>query len=133
MVGILRSRGFRVFHRSPTAVPVEQLEIEEPEEVSPDRGRYYTRIGRDLYVYVRERGDLIDPDEFPAEAGIFGPESSWRLNGWMAIVRGADEWGLDRAEMVLVSSGYVIKEPPRDALERYFAVGDFSILENLLG
>jgi len=133
MVGFLRSRGFRVFFRSPSAVPVEELEIKEPEESPPDNGRYYTRIGRDLYIYVRARGDLIDPDEFPEEAGLFGPESSWRLNGWMAIVRGADEWGLDRAEMTLVAGGYGRREPPREALERYFAVGDFSILENLLG
>jgi len=131
MVGFLRSRGFRVFHRSPPIVPVE--EFEKPEEIPSDRGRYYTRIGRDLYVYVRERGDLIDPDEFPAEAGLFGPESSWRLNAWMAIVKGADEWGLDRAEMTLVACGYERREPPREALERYFAVGDFAILENLVG
>jgi len=133
MVGFLRSRGFRVFHRSPPVVPVEDQEVERPEEGPQDRGRYYTRIGRDLYVYVRERGDLIDPDEFPEEAGLFGPESSWRLNAWMAIVKGTDEWGLDRAEMVLVASGYAMREPPREVLERYFAVGDFSILENLLG
>lgn len=118
IVGLLRGRGY-VFRRIPPEEPVG----------IPRDDRYYSRQGRSLFIYVREKGALIDLDLFPDELGLFGSESAWRITNRMAIVSDADETSLDRAEAVLQENGFKRWDHPEETLVRYFALGDFSVFE----
>ncbi len=109
IVGFLRSRGYEFYRRS------------------PEEDRFYTRQGRNLFVYVREKGTLIDLDLFPDELGLFGSESSWRIKNRMAIVSDAEESSLVRAEVILRENGFKRWDLPEEILVNYFTLGDFSV------
>ncbi len=119
IVDYLKSRGY-VFYRRP---PVERR-IEPPPE-----DKFYSRQGRNLFIYVRERGDMIDLDLFPEELNLFGPESAWRLNNKAVIVSDAEEGSLDRAEAILEENGYRRWDHDEEVLVHYFTRGDFSVFD----
>ncbi|TET71252.1 hypothetical protein E3J39_04965 [Candidatus Bathyarchaeota archaeon] len=120
IVDFLKSRGY-VFYRRP---PVERR-IEPP----PVEDKFYSRQGRNLFIYVRERGDLIDLDLFPEELNLFGPESAWRLNNKAVIVSDVEEGSLDRAEAILEENGFRRWDHDEEVLVHYFTRGDFSLFE----
>ena len=120
IVDFLKSRGY-VFYRRP---PVERR-IEPP----PEEDKFYSRQGRNLFIYVRERGDLIDLDLFPEELNLFGPESAWRLNNKAVIVSDVEEGSLDRAEAILEENGFRRWDHDEEVLVHYFTRGDFSLFE----
>ena len=111
IVGFLRSRGYE-FYRRP-----------------PEEDRFYSRQGRNLFIYVREKGTLIDLNLFPDELGLFGSESSWRIKNRMAIVSDAEESSLDRAEVILRENGFKRWDHPEEILVNYFTLGEFSVFE----
>jgi hypothetical protein len=124
----MKRKGFIFFKkktREPTEIFVEELLVGKP------KGRYYTRIGRDLFIYVEEKGELIDPNIFPEEIDLFGPESEWSMNSWMAIVKDVEEKSLELAETILVMQGFERWDQPEDALKRYFTMGDFSVFKRI--
>ena len=49
-------------------------------------GKYYSRIGGNLYIYVTRGDSLIDLKYFPNELNLFTAESAWRIKDKMAIV-----------------------------------------------
>ena len=120
IVDYLKSRGY-VFYRHP---PVERR-IEPPLE----EDKFYSRQDRNLFIYVRERGDMIDLDLFPEELELFSPESAWRLNNKAVIVSDAEEGSLDRAEAILEVNGFRRWDHDEEVLVLYFALGDFSLFE----
>ena len=120
IVDYLKSRGY-VFYRRPPVV----RRIEPP----PEEDKFYSRQNRNLFIYVRERGDMIDLDLFPDELELFGPESAWRLNNKAVIVSDAEEGSLDRAEAILEENGFRRWDHDEEVLVHYFALGDFSLFE----
>jgi len=92
-------------------------------------GRYYTRKKGSLYIYVTDGDEMIDPEAFPEELNLFGAESAWRLNNWMAISMGLPEEALDEAERILKMSGFREKDLDEEVLEEYFRSGDERLVE----
>jgi hypothetical protein len=127
VINYLKERGF-VFFYSP---PEELKAIAESTtlESEIEKGRFYTRLGKKLYIYVKNRGELIDPAVFPDKIGLFGPDLAWKMNSWMAYVMSVDETALDQAEMILIIHGYKREDQTSETLEEYFRLGDYSILE----
>ncbi|KYH38382.1 MAG: GTPase subunit of restriction endonuclease-like protein [Candidatus Bathyarchaeota archaeon B23] len=91
-------------------------------------GRYYTRRGSTLYIYVTEGDRMIDLRIFPPELNLFGAESDWRVNERIAIIRGVEEESLEKAEIILGLNGFLEREMEEELLERYFASGDETAL-----
>lgn len=120
IIEYLRRRGYVWYVQYPRPPIVERERL-------VDTGRYYSRQSRDLFIYVRERGTMIDPDVFPEELALFDSESAWRINSHMAIVNDAEEQSLNSAETVLSLHGFRQWDHPREVLEIYFALGDFSV------
>ncbi len=127
IVDYLKSRGYVFYRRLPVERRIEPPP-EEPPKIS-EEDKFYSRQGRNLFIYVRERGDMIDLDLFPDELGLFGPESAWRLNNKAVIVSDAEEGSLDRAEAILEENGFRRWDHAEDVLVHYFTRGDFSVLE----
>ena len=127
IVDYLRSRGYVFYRRPPVERRIEPPPV-EPMKIS-EENRFYSRQGRNLFIYVRERGDLIDLDLFPEELNLFGPESAWRLNNKAVIVSDAEEGSLDRAEAILEENGFRRWDHDEEVLVHYFALGDFSVFE----
>jgi len=42
-------------------------------------GKYYSRYGKNLYIYVTRNDVLIDLKYFPPELNLFTNESAWRI------------------------------------------------------
>lgn len=120
IVDYLKSRGYVFYHH-----PSVERKIEPP----PEEDKFYSRQGRNLFIYVREKGDMIDLDLFPEELELFGPESAWRLNNKAVIVSDAEEGSLDRAEAILETNGFRQWDHDEEVLVHYFALGDFSLFE----
>ncbi|MBA7468338.1 hypothetical protein GH157_01980 [archaeon] len=74
-------------------------------------GKYYSRIGGNLYIYVTRGDSLIDLKYFPNELNLFTAESAWRIKDKMAIVNDADEANVDKAEIILSLSCYCRRSP----------------------
>ncbi len=92
-------------------------------------GKYYTRRGNSLYIYVTGDDEMIDLRVFPSELNLFGAESDWRVNDRVAIIRGAEEESLDKAEIILSLHGFTKREMDEELLERYFTRRDEMIIE----
>lgn len=92
-------------------------------------GRFYTRKKGSLYIYVIGKEELIEPNAFPEELNLFGAESAWRLNNWMAISREVQEEKMDRAERILRMNGFNAKSLEEQVLEEYFRSGDESLIK----
>lgn len=118
IIDMLRSRGYefyRLLTKKPVRVPIDL--------------RFYSRQGKNLFIYVREKGNMIDLDLFPEEIELFGPESAWRLNNKAVIVSDAKERSLDRAEAILKENGFRRWDHAEEVLVHYFSLGDFSVFE----
>ncbi|HUS77658.1 MAG TPA: DUF2357 domain-containing protein [Patescibacteria group bacterium] len=91
-------------------------------------GRYYSRQGGNIYIYVTRRDTLLDLNIFPDELNLFGSESAWRIKERMAIVNDAEEPDLDKAEVILSLNSYRRWDHPDEVLELFYALGDESML-----
>ena len=92
-------------------------------------GRFYTRTKGNLYIYVTDSGEGIDPGSFPEELNLFGAESAWRLSNGIAICIGLPEKALDYAETFLKRRGFRERNLEEEVLEEYFRSGDKSLIE----
>jgi hypothetical protein len=128
IIEYMKKKGFVLFRRKIPEIVKQITEVLPPEKLP---GKFYTRIGGDLYIYVKEKGDLIDLDLFQEEMGLFGQDLAWRMNSWMAIVKNAPQEKIDRAEIILGINGFQSWRQHPEKLEEYFVVGDSTILGNL--
>lgn len=92
-------------------------------------GKYYSRHGRNLYIYVTRSDMLIDLKYFPAELNLFEAESSWRIHEKVAIANDAEEGNIDKAEIILSLNSYKRWDLPEEVLEQYYNEGDESVLQ----
>jgi hypothetical protein len=92
-------------------------------------GRFYTRKKGNLYIYVTDKEELIEPNAFPEELNLFGAESAWRLSNWMAICKELQEEKLDQAERILKMNGFSPRNLEELILEEYFRSGDESLIK----
>ena len=92
-------------------------------------GKYYSRIGGNLYIYVTRGDSLIDLKYFPNELNLFTAESAWRIKDKMAIVNDADEANVDKAEIILSLNSYKRWDHSAEILEQYYAADDELILQ----
>ena len=92
-------------------------------------GKYYSRIGGNLYIYVTRGDSLIDLKYFPNELNLFTAESAWRIKGKMAIVNDADDANVDKAEIILSLNSYKRWDHSAEVLEQYYAADDELILQ----
>ncbi len=91
-------------------------------------GRYYSRYGRNLYIYVTRDDPMIDLKIFPPELNLFESESAWRIKNKMAIVNNAEESDIDKAEIILSLNSFKRWDHPEEILEAYYTDGDESTL-----
>jgi len=91
-------------------------------------GKYYSRHGRNLYIYVTQDDAMIDLGFFPREMNLFDTEAAWRIKDKMAVVNDADETNIDKAEIILSLNSFRRWDHPEELLEQYFALGDESVL-----
>lgn len=92
-------------------------------------GKFYARHGRNLYIYVTGGDVMMDLELFPADFGLFGTESAWRIRESMAIVTGAEEEVLDKAEIILSLNAFKRRDTPEEQLQAYYITGRESVLE----
>jgi hypothetical protein len=92
-------------------------------------GRYYSRHDGDLYIYVTKNDPMVDLSLFPPELGLFDHAEPRRVNGKMAVVKGAAETNVDKAEIILSLNGFKKRDLPREILEQYYDSGDELVLD----
>lgn len=92
-------------------------------------GRYYSRHGGELYIYVTRNDPMVDLSLFPPELGLFYRAEPGGANGKVAIVRGATGRDVDKAEIILSLNGFRKRDLPVENLERYRETGDEADLE----
>lgn len=92
-------------------------------------GKYYSRHGRNLYIYVTDKDVMIDLNLFPEELSLFDAESSWMIRDKMAIANDADGVNIDKAEIILGLNSFKKADHPEDVLKLYYALGNESVLE----
>jgi len=92
-------------------------------------GKYYSRIGGNLYIYVTRGDSLIDLKYFPNELNLFTAESAWRIKDKMAIVNDADDANVDKAEIILSLNSYKRWDHSAEILEQYYAGDDEQLLQ----
>jgi hypothetical protein len=134
IVGYLKQKGIVITRRSllvkrivPTIDEADNASVSK----SPTHGRYFTRIGLDLFVYLDERQESLGRDLLIEESSLFGPMSAWSVSRRMAIFRVDDETSLNRVEETLTGRGFEKIQASRDALEKGFKTGDTSPLINM--
>lgn len=91
-------------------------------------GRYYSRHGGNLYIYVTQDDAMISLDFFPKELNLFDSDVAWRIKDNMAVVNDADESDIDKAEIILSLNAFKRWDHPEETLELYYARGDESVL-----
>jgi hypothetical protein len=94
-------------------------------------GRYYSRIDGDLYIYVTKNDPMADLSLFPPELELFDPARPKKANEKMAIISGAAEANVEKAEIILSLNGFKKRDHSKEALEQYYDSGDDSILEGM--
>jgi len=92
-------------------------------------GRYYSRHDGDLYIYVTKNDPMVDLSLFPPELGLFDHAEPRRVNGKMAVVKGAAEVDVDKAEIILSLNGFKRRDLPREILDQYYDSGDELVLD----
>ena len=92
-------------------------------------GKYYSRIGGNLYIYVTRGDSLIDLKYFPNELNLFTAESAWRIKDKMAIVNDADDANADKAEIILSLNSYKRWDHSAEILEQYYASDEELLLQ----
>ena len=131
IVGYLKQKGIVITRRS-LLVNRTRSTINEADNASLSKshthGRYFTRIGLDLFVYLDESQESIGRDVFKVESGLFGPMSAWSVSRRMAIFRVDDETSIHRLEETLTGRGFEKIYASRDALEKGFKTGNVSPL-----
>jgi hypothetical protein len=90
--------------------------------------KFYSRHGRNLYIYLVQEEGVVDLAIFPDELNLFDSEEAWRIKNNMAIVNDADDSDIDKAEIILSLNSFKRWDHPEEALERYFTLGDESVL-----
>ncbi|MFQ6054135.1 MAG: hypothetical protein ACE5OO_07920 [Candidatus Bathyarchaeia archaeon] len=91
-------------------------------------GKYFSRSGRNLYIYVMGDDLMFDLRLFPPELNLFDSETAWRINDRVAMVADVADETLDRAEAILESNGFRRRDMREELLENYFAYGDEAVL-----
>ena len=133
MVGYLKHRGIDI---TPRTQWVDRLgtNIGEPGKGSvsegPTLGRYYSRIGLELFLYLDEGQESIGRDILMEESSLFRPMSAWSVSRRMAIFRLDDETSLSKMEEKLTGRGFERIHASRDDLEEGFKTGDLSPVIN---
>ncbi len=134
IVGYLKQKGIVITRRSllvkrigPTIDEADNASVSK----SPTHGRYFTRIGLDLFMYLDESQESLGRDLLIEESSLFGPMSAWSVSRRMAIFRVDDETSLNRVEETLTGRGFEKIDASRDALEKGFKTGDTSPLINM--
>ena len=92
-------------------------------------GKYFTKKGQNLYIYVKDRENMVDFDIFPDELNLFDSESTWQISGRMAILHGAQMENILKAESILQNIGFLEWDHPEETLLNYYTLGDFSVLK----
>jgi len=92
-------------------------------------GRYYSRIGGDLYIYVTMNDPMVDLSLFPPELDILDHAKPRRIKEKMAIITEAAEANADKAEIILSLNGFRKRDFERETLEHYYVHGDESVFE----
>jgi len=92
-------------------------------------GRYYSRHDGDLYIYVTKNATMVDLSLFPPELELFDYAEPRSVNGKMAVVKGAAERNVDKAEIILSLNGFEKRDLPREILEQYYDSGDEAVLD----
>lgn len=92
-------------------------------------GRYYSRHDGDLYIYVTKNDPMVDLSLFPPELGLFDHAEPRRVNGKMAVVKGAAEINVDKAEIILSLNGFEKRDLPKEVLVQYYDSGDEAVLD----
>jgi hypothetical protein len=95
-------------------------------------GKYYSRHGGNLYIYVTQDDAMISLDFFPKELNLFDSDVAWRIKDNMAVVNDADESDIDKAEIILSLNAFKRWDHSEETLELYYARGDESILGETL-
>ena len=95
-------------------------------------GRYYSRHGGNLYIYVTQDDSMISLDFFPKELNLFDSDVAWRIKDNMAVVNDADESDIDKAEIILSLNAFKRWDHSEETLELYYARGDESVLGEAL-
>jgi hypothetical protein len=95
-------------------------------------GRYYSRHGGNLYIYVTQDDAMISLDFFPKELNLFDSDVAWRIKDNMAVVNDADEANIDKAEIILSLNSFKRWDHSEETLELYYARGDESVLGEAL-
>ncbi len=131
IVGYLKQEGIVIARRSLLVNRIGS-NIDDADNASvsesPTHGRYFTRIGLDLFVYLDESQESLGRDLFLEESNLFGPMSAWSVSRRMAIFRVDDETSLNSVEESLTGRGFEKIDASRDALEKGFRTGDTSPL-----
>ncbi len=134
IVGYLKQKGIVITRQSLLVKRIGST-IDEADNASvstsPTHGRYFTRIGLDLFVYLDKSQESLGRDLFLEESSLFGPMSAWSVSRRMAIFRVDDETSLNRVEETLTRIGFEKIDASRDALEKGFKTGDTSPLINM--
>lgn len=133
IVGYLKQKGIVITRRAQLVNGIGSTIDEAVNAIfskSPTYGRYFTRIGLDLFVYLDESQESIGRDLFMEESGLFGPMSAWSVSRRMAMFSVDDETSLNRVEETLTGRGFEKRRASRDALEKGFKTGDTSPLIN---
>ena len=94
-------------------------------------GQYYTIIGNNLYIYVTGNDLLLDLKLFPKDLHLFDSESTWRMTDKIAVVNGARDSDIAKAEIILSMSAYKAQDQPERILETYFTTSDEAIFDEL--
>jgi len=94
-------------------------------------GQYYTINGNNLYIYVTGNDLLLDLKLFPKDLHLFDSESTWRMTDKIAVVNGARDSDIVKAEIILSMNAYKALDQPERILETYFTTSDEAIFDEL--
>jgi hypothetical protein len=123
----LKSIGYGFFYKVSSIISKQRPSIEQ---VRPYiHGKYFTKKGQNLYIYVKDRKNMFNFDIFPDELNLFDSESTWQISGRMAILQGAQKESILKAESILQNIGFLEWDHPEETLLNYYTLGDCSMLE----
>ncbi len=92
-------------------------------------GRFYTRHGDKLFIYVTKNDPMLDVDLFPPALDLFSHEGVSMVRAKIAIGKVRDDDSFERAATVLRLNGFRENLLSSGVLYHYFAVGEESVIE----
>lgn len=92
-------------------------------------GRFYTRHGDKLFIYVTKNDPMLDVDLFPPALDLFSHEGVSMVRAKIAIGKVKDDDSFEKAATVLRLNGFRENQLPSGVLYHYFAVGEESVIE----